>query len=90
MRDEACGLGPLAVFVLAPAGDCDQGNVSSAIQFANSGGGLQAVHAGHAQVEQHNLGTEGKNLGNCGVAVVRDANFVAGEFQQPSEACGGV
>jgi len=90
MRDEARGSGPLAIFVLAPAGDCDQRNVSSAIQFANSGGGLQAVHAGHPEVEQDDLGTEGENLGKCGVAIVGNTNFVAGEVQQSSEAGGGV
>src|SRR5689334_13830875 len=83
---EAGLAGAEAVDVLAPPRQRDQIDVAAPRLAADRPGRVVAVHARHADVEQHGMRTERRRLADGGRAVVRHAHLVAGHLEEHAEA----
>src|ERR1700722_18446917 len=81
---------PLAVFVLAPAGEGDQDGRSSTQFVTDVSGGFVAVHAGHTDVEEHDVGVMLFGGGDGFEAVGGGPDLGAGEAEDHAEALAGI
>ena len=79
-----------AILVLAPAGQGDDGGPLQAGLAAEPAADLVAVHAGHADIEQDELGAEVDRLAQGGRPVVGHADLLPGQLQQHAQAHGRV
>src|SRR4051794_8055146 len=70
----------LLVFFLSPARECDQYHLVASLTTTQLSGSLVTVHAGHSNVQQHDIRLEGfgnfKRLGT----IEADRNFAAHHF----------
>jgi hypothetical protein len=87
---EARGGRAILVGLLAPAGDCYQGDGALAAQFANAPRDLVTGKARHADVEDRDVGLLANKQRDCFEAVVRHVHLVAIEPQQHGERFAGV
>ncbi len=83
---DACLARAPAVFLLAPAGERDQRQVAAVGALPRTPRDLEAVHAGHADVEQHHRGPKGFELVERGRPVAGGVHVGAEALEQHREA----
>ena len=74
------------IFFLAISGDGDQGGVLDGFIPAQVGGQLISVHAGQADIEEHDVGLGAPGLFQPGRPVVCDPHVVTVDLKQPGQA----
>src|SRR5258706_14327383 len=77
MRVEARLAGAAPVVLLSPAGLRPQLQIASFLRGAQAARHLEAIHARHAEIEEHDLGPESPRLPDRRRAVVRRLDLVA-------------
>lgn len=81
---------PSSILLLAPAGQGGQHRAFHTRLLSQSSRDLVAVHARHADVEEHHMRQKGRRQGKRRSAVVGDLHLVSMQSQQHGEAHGGV
>ena len=85
VRVETCPGGFLPVLVLAPSGHGHHHHDLAPLCFAHAPRRVVAVQLGQADVQQHEVGPEGRRCLHCFETIMRQMDLVAAELQQLSE-----
>src|SRR6185295_1353256 len=87
---KAGGGAPVAVFLLAPAGDGNEQQVLSSGHLAEPSGDLVAVHSRHSNIENDHLGPKNSGFLERWRAAIGGADLLVGKPKQHGERVRGV